>query len=126
VTRETFVTRWRARRDELARLGAHVDGAKLCDEVLADFEAFATTEDDELVSLQSAAERSGYHKDHLRRLVRWGKLPAARRGRMLLFRVADLPRKPNVVDVQPIRAYDPVADARRVAMRTSIGGSTNG
>jgi len=39
MTREDFVGRWRARRDELARLGAHVEGAKLCDEVLADFEA---------------------------------------------------------------------------------------
>src|SRR6059036_1248643 len=112
VTRESFVTRWRGRRDERARLGAQVDGAKLCDEVLADFEAFTVSEDEELVTLQSAAERSGYHKDHLRRLVRWGKLPAARRGRMLLFRVADLPKKPNVVDVQPLRAYDPIADAR--------------
>ena len=103
-----------------------MDGAKLCDEVLADFEAFTTSEDDELITLQSAAQRSGYHKDHLRRLVRGGKLPAARRGRLLLFRAAALPRKPNVVDVEPVRAYDPIADARRVAMRTSIGGSTNG
>ena len=38
MNREDFVRRWRARRDELARLGAHVEGAKLCDEVLADFE----------------------------------------------------------------------------------------
>src|SRR2546422_4450388 len=63
MTREGFATRWRARRDELARLGAHVDGAKLCDEVLADFEAVITTEDNELITLQGAAERSGYHKD---------------------------------------------------------------
>lgn len=45
MTRESFVTRWRARRDELAKLGAQVDGAKLCDEVVADFEAFTTSED---------------------------------------------------------------------------------
>jgi hypothetical protein len=30
--------RWLARRDELRRLNASVDGAALCDEVLADLE----------------------------------------------------------------------------------------
>ena len=123
MTRHDFVTRWRARRDELARLGAHVEGAKLCDEVLADFEAVATAEDEALLGLQDAAARSGYSTDHLRRLHRRGKLPARRDGRRLFFRAGDLPRKPNVVDVRPLRAYDPIADARRVATRTSSGGS---
>src|SRR5260370_42128759 len=104
MTREHFTTRWRERRDELARLVAQVDGAKLCDEVLADFEAVITTEDNELITLEGAAERSGYHKDHLRRLVRGGKLPAAPRGPRLLFRVADLPTKLTIVEVKPGRA----------------------
>jgi hypothetical protein len=123
MNREDFVRRWRARRDELARLGAHVEGAKLCDEVLADFEAVTTAEDEALLGLQDAAARSGYSSDHLRRLHRLGKLPARRDGRRLFFRAGDLPRKPNVVDVRPLRAYDPHADARRVATRTSLGGS---
>src|SRR2546428_2662528 len=117
MTREDFTTRWRSRRDELARLGALVDGAKLCDEVLAEFEAVTTAEDDQWVTLDLAAEISGYHKDHLRRLVRQGKLRFIRRGRRLLFRVGDLPKKPILVDVQPIAAYDARADARRVAHR---------
>lgn len=117
------MARWRSRRDELARLGAHVDGAKLCDEVLADFEAVTTAEDEALLGLQDAAARSGYSTDHLRRLHRLGKLPARREGRRLLFRAGDLPRKPSVVDARPIRAYDPIADARRVATRTSLGGT---
>ncbi len=123
VTREDFVARWRARRDELARLGAQVEGAKLCDEVLADFEAVMTFEDEALLSLLEAAAYSGYSADHLRRMHRLGKLPARRDGRRLFFRRGDLRRKPNIVDFQPIRAYDPVADARRVATRTSHGGS---
>src|SRR3989454_2806795 len=123
MNREDFVRRWRARRDELARLGAHVEGAKLCDEVLADFEAVTTAEDEALLGLQDAAARSGYSSDHLRRLHRNGKLPARRDGRRLFFRAGDPPRKPNVVDVRPLRAYDPHADARRVATRTSSGGS---
>ena len=119
MTRESFVTRWRGRRDELARLGAHVDGAKLCDEVLADVEAMLTSEDESLLGLEEASVRSGYSTDHLRRLHRLGKLPARRDGRRLFFRAGDLPRKTNVVDVRPLRAYDPIADARRVATRTS-------
>jgi hypothetical protein len=123
VTRHDFVTRWRARRDELARLGAQVDGAKLCDEVLADVDALLNSEDEALLGLQEAATRSGYSSDHLRRLHRLGQLPARRDGRRLFFRAGDLPKKPNVVDARPVRAYDPIADARRVATRTSSGGS---
>ena len=117
MTRHDFVIKWRARRDELARLGAQVDGAKLCDEALADFDAVITAEDEALLGLHDAAARSGYSSDHLRRLHRLGKLPARRDGRRLFFRVGDLPKKPNVVDVRPLRAYDPHADARRVATR---------
>src|SRR5881409_2827273 len=126
MNRDDFGRRWRARRDELARLGAHVEGAKLCDEVLADFEAVTTAEDGALLGLEDAAARSGYSSDHLRRLHRLGKLPARRDGRRLFFRAGDLPKKPNVVDVRPLRAYDPHADARRVATRTSPGGSNGG
>src|SRR5712692_8221283 len=117
MNREDFIRRWRARRDELARLGAHVEGARLCDEVLADFEAVTTTEDEALIGLQDAAARSGYSSDHLRRLHRQRKLAARRDGRRLFFRAGDLPKKPTVVDAQPLRAYDPHADARRVATR---------
>ncbi len=125
MTRHEFITRWRARRDELARLGAQVDGAKFCDEVLADVEAMLTSEDEALLGLHDAAARSGYSSDHLRRLHRLGKLPARRDGRRLFFRAGDLPKKPSVVDARPVRAYDPVADARRVATRTSLGGSND-
>src|SRR5439155_1220899 len=123
VTREDFSTRWRWRRDEFARLGAFVDGAKFCDEVLAEFEAVITSEDEALLGLHDAAARSGYSSDHLRRLHRLGRLPARKDGRRLFFRAGDLPRKTNVVDVRPLRAYNPIADARRVATRTSLGGT---
>src|SRR2546421_354462 len=43
------MTKWRARRDELARLGAQVDGAMLCDEVLAEVEALLNSEDEGLL-----------------------------------------------------------------------------
>lgn len=115
MTRDEFVVRWRMRSDELARLGALVDGMKVCEEVLHDFELVCQGEDDAELTLEEAAEESGYSPDHLRRLVREKKLQAYRRGRRLLFRRASLPRKPVQVDALRIGGYDPVADARRVA-----------
>jgi DNA-binding FrmR family transcriptional regulator len=111
MTREDFVTRWRTRQSEWARIGALVDGARLCEDVLQDFEAVTRAEDDAELSLSEAAAESGYSSDHLRRLHRLGKVPAYRKGRNLFFRSGDLPRKPTARTFSP---YDPVADARRV------------
>jgi len=119
MTRDEFVTRWTARKSELERLGALVDGAKFCSEVLGDFDALTTSEDERLLALQEASSISGYSTHHLRKLARNGKLPVEKRGRRLYFRVKDLPRKATVFDAQPARAYDPVADARQVATRSS-------
>ena len=111
MTREDFLTRWRTRQSEWARIGARVDGARVCEDVLQDFEAVTRAEDDAELSLSEAAAESGYSSDHLRRLHRLGKLPAYRKGRNLFFRSGDLPRKPTAPRLSP---YDPVADARRV------------
>ncbi len=111
MTREDFLTRWRTRLGEWARIGALVDGARVCQDVLQDFEAVTRAEDDAELSLSEAAAESGYSGDHLRRLHREGKLPAYRSGRSLFFRSGDLPRKPRVPKFSP---YDPIADARRV------------
>ena len=111
MTREEFVIRWRTRQSEWARIGALVDGARVCEDVLQDFEAVTRAEDDAELGLSEAAAESGYSSDHLRRLHRLGKLPAYRKGRNLFFRSGDLPRKPKAPTPSP---YDPVADARRV------------
>ena len=111
MTREDFVTRWRTRQSEWARIGALVDGARVCEDVLQDFEAVTRAEDDAALTLSEAAAASGYSSDHLRRLHRLGKLPAYRKGRNLFFRSGDLPRKPTAPRLSP---YDPVTDARRV------------
>ena len=39
MTREDFLTLWRTRQSEWARIGALVDGARVCEDVLQDFEA---------------------------------------------------------------------------------------
>ena len=114
MTREEFRTRWNVRLNECVRLGIHFDGERFCREVLADFEAVISAEDDRLLSLADAAEASGYCGDHLRRLYRQGVLPGERRGRRIFFRSADLPRKPKAERTRSFGGYDPVADARQV------------
>src|SRR5216117_1636745 len=114
MTREEFRTRWNVRLNECVRLGIHVEGERFCREVLADFEAVISAEDDRLLSLADAAEASGYCADHLRRLCRQGVLPGERRGRRIFFRSADLPRKPKAEGTRSFGGYDPVADAQRV------------
>lgn len=118
MTREEFVVRWRTHLSEWARVGALVDGAKLCQDVLQDFEAVTRAEDEAELTLAEAAVESHYSQDHLRRLHREGKLPAHRRGRRLFFRSADLPKKPPALGFSP---YDPIADARRVVSERREG-----
>jgi len=69
MTREEFVTRWRTHQSEWARIGALVDGARVREDVLQDFEAVTRAEDDAELGLSEAAAESGYSSDHLRRLT---------------------------------------------------------
>jgi hypothetical protein len=125
MSESEFQAKWEAKRNEFEQLGAQVNGAVLCREILSDWELVRTARDECLLSLAEAAAYSGYSSDHLRRLVREGKLvPAARRGRRLFFRAADLPKKPVVVDAALRTLYDASAHARQVANRRSHGGST--
>ncbi len=89
MTREDFFLRWRTRLNEWTRTGALVNGARVCEDVLQDFEAVTRAEDDAELSLSEAAAQSGYSSDHLRRPHRLGKLPAYRKGRSLFFRFSE-------------------------------------
>src|SRR2546425_2806833 len=105
MTREDFVVRWRTRLNECARIGALVDGARVCEDVLQDFEAVTRAEDDAELTLSEAAAESGYSGDHLRRLHPPGKFAAYRKGRSLFFRSGGLPRKPTMPMFSP---YDTI------------------
>jgi len=94
-----------------------VDGERFCREVLADFDALISAEDDRVLGLTDASEASGYSPDHLRRLYRQGALPGERRGRRIFFRSADLPRKPKSERAHAVGRYDPAADARQLMAR---------
>src|SRR2546426_8403854 len=76
MTREVLKSRWTIRRNELRETDAWVNGAKLCDQLLADLERLWTEEDSTELTLGEAARASGYSGDHLRRLARRGALAA--------------------------------------------------
>lgn len=84
---------WVARRDEYQRVGATVDGVRLCEEVLSDLGRFETFTEEPTFKLREAARRSGYSEDHLGRLVRAGKIPNAGRPGAPRIRLSDLPIK---------------------------------
>lgn len=79
MTRDQLFARWRARRDEWRRLGVRVEGAAICDEILADFQAVFTSEGEQPLTLTEASRMSAYSPDHLGRLLRNGTIPNAGR-----------------------------------------------
>lgn len=116
--------RWLTRRDELRRFHALVDGAVLCDELLAELDALANDTANELLSLKRAALESGYSVDHLRRLIREGRLHNAGRPNAPRIRRADLPAKArHAVASRSDPSYDPDADARSLVSRLRHGGA---
>ena len=122
MTPEAFVRKWTSRRDEFHALGVHVDGARICHEVLADFGKVHETEANAALTLREAAARSGYSTGHLGRLVRQGKIPNAGQPRSPRVRVGDLPARPSaVVAERRPRTYDADTDARSLVNRRKGG-----
>lgn len=122
MTPDAFVRKWASRRDEFRALGVQVDGARICDEVLADFGDVVRTESDAVLPLAEAAARSGYSEGHLGRLVRQGKIPNAGRRGSPKIRVVDLPTRLHaVVAERRPKTYDVATDARSLVSRRKGG-----
>ena len=118
MTRDELRERWAARREEYERLRVQVDGARVIAEFLSDLESVEHDSGERLLSLQQAAELSGYSAEHLARLVRAGTIPNGGRHNKPLIRLADVPRKPKQrLDKTLKKAYDPIADARDLLSR---------
>jgi hypothetical protein len=87
-----------AMRDDYRRKRATVDGAVLCEDVLELVDQYFARCEQVVVTLEEAGEISGYHPEHLSRLVREGKIPdlrpAGSRGRIRIA-LTDLPTKPG-------------------------------
>jgi hypothetical protein len=116
---------WRERAAELRRYGADAQACTL-EHAAAELEAVEREHEGKLLSIEEAAQESGYSEEHLRRLVREGAVPnAGRRGKPLI-RLKDLPRKPPMLTKAGTQiAYDPIADARSLSSRRK-GGANGG
>jgi len=83
------------RRAELSRLGALVQGDRLIDEVISDLDRAEQQQDGRLLKLSEASRLCGYSPDHLRVLIRAGKLTDHGQPHAPLVRGDELPRKPG-------------------------------
>jgi hypothetical protein len=141
VTIDELRRQWALRRDEWARLGVRVEGAKLAEEILAFLEQLGEA-DSQSVSLKEAAEITGRTADHLGCMIRRHQLPNVGRKHAPRIPVAALDRlgrkhlgrkhRPResaagsenfpmaAPDALP---YNPTADARSLLRRRARGGS---
>ena len=90
-TLDACLAKWTAEADSLRRLGAQVDGAKLIEAIVADFQAVNRADDAE------AARESGYSSEHLGKLLRRGTIPNAGRKNAPRIRRRHLPYKPSAL-----------------------------
>lgn len=111
---DQLIERWEARKLELARLHAHVDGAALADEILRDLASL--NEAEPVVSLTAAAARTGYSADHLSRLVKAGSITNYGRKHAPRVKLSECPAKPALTK-RSAYAYDADADARSLGAR---------
>jgi hypothetical protein len=87
--------KWLARREEWARLGVRVDGAKLADEIIADLDQLDQDAQLGSISLKEAHLIGGYSIDRLQKLVAAGELENVGRRHRPRIRRADVPVKPG-------------------------------
>lgn len=110
--------KWAAEGHRMRQRDDYVRGVVLCEEFVADLEQLVEIEEERLLSVREAAERSGYSADHLARLVRTGRIPDRRapgsKGRIGI-RLSDLPRKPSA-------QHTDIAGVHDLASRLSIRG----
>jgi len=118
-----LVAQWEARRADLERLHAMVDGAVLIDELLTELREWQAADAKEAVSLQEAHRLGGYSVDHLQRLVAQGKIENVGRRGSPRIRRADVPMRTGYV--LPDGAEDGQFSSRRrmaLAVTTSKAG----
>jgi hypothetical protein len=113
MSRTDLISRWEARRADLSKLHALVDGASLVAEFLLDLERLGDSEP--AVSLTEAAAKKGCTADHLSRLIRLGKLRNWGRKYAPRVKVSECPTKPKPNGTLAggyAKAYDVITDAR--------------
>jgi excisionase family DNA binding protein len=98
MTRDELLNKWAGHAELLSRWQCWVYGPDICAEFLADFERFEKAKQEEVLTLEEAAQVTGYSAAHIARLARDGKLrslrPPGSRSRYR-FQRSDLPQKPT-------------------------------
>ena len=102
--REFLRARLLGRRAELARLDALVRGERLIDEILADLDSVERQQNGRLLKLSQASRACGYTADHLRVLMKAGKLTDYGRRHAPRVRLDELPMKPGHATPAPTPA----------------------
>jgi hypothetical protein len=95
MTREEFRAKWSARRAEWEKLGVLLSAAKLCEELIVDFEDVLTSHDEAVLNTNQASSITGYSRAQLLHLYKQGRLRGHKNGKNVFFRAGDLPRKPR-------------------------------
>lgn len=122
MTPEQLMNKWRARREDFARLCAAVSGVAVCDELLADMMAVTAATDDQCLSLQQAALYSGVSKRTIQRWIQDGTIKNMGRPGKPVVRRGDLPRKRDIaVEARTPASYDVDADAQALACQLTGG-----
>ncbi len=118
---EARVKGWHAEAELFRRRGQDAT-AVLIESLAEEIERDLGEWEDEPLTIKDAAAESGYSAEHLRRLVREGKLGSERApgGKShIRLRRADLPTKPSKrykeVAENQTSTYDPEEDARSIA-----------
>lgn len=110
-----LAVQWREEADRLRVRYQDEARARMLDLCAGELETALRDDAHRLVTLDEAAELSGFQADSLRKMVTRGELPNAGRKGAPRFRVADLPKKSGAA--KPASAYDPDAHARELARR---------
>ena len=125
MTREEFRAKWSARHTEWEKLSVMVNGAKMCEEFITDFEDVLTSHDEAVLNTNQAAAMTGYSRAQLLHLYKQGRLRGHKNGKNVFFRAGDLPRKPRggrlmVAPSSAVVDEETRAGARRLADRLGI------
>ena len=122
MQRDELVGKWAHKAAEYDGLAATVNAAAMCKLFVADLKALATESHDDWVLIPEAVRVSGYSKQHIRRLIQSGQLPAEGVGKARRVPLHALPRKPAALATANGQLHLFVATAEQ-AVRESVGSS---
>jgi hypothetical protein len=122
MTAETLIATWQTRAAAYRDVDARVEAAALCEQIVADLTRLVADRTDEWLTLEAAADWSGFSARHLRRRIRDGTLRATGRGDTLRILRDELPRKASTVAPRRVEPHLVGAKAEQV-VRDSVGTS---